>query len=556
MQSMPTESTIEIDQVTYPLESLDEYGFLTRIDLPSGIRPKALLRLGDEKLPVVFRVRENSHGLAKCSFANLSIAGSESIKRHLQRQRRGVVEGSLESRSYDELAQGVPQSQPTVSEGGSKSSSNQQESEASSRAAPAKGGVRSLAVLLMLFTMVGLCVLGVVLLSSRSQLSIENSALVGNYLPVNVKAEGEIVEVWASEGDVVKEGDLLMKLKNPAMQIERDQYAAQLATSRTKVKALQSQLVNTQQTANLAVDTRIEQARKKLAHDLAVAESEVVSSERFLAIARQNYERMVDLQNKGIVTHFELEAEQQELLIAEANKNTVENLVKQIKFSQANVETDTLLIVSERFDDEIARLFAELKIAKAQQLEFQSKLEIANEQFEHLNIVAPRDGTVYVVYRQLGEFVKVADETFGLSFEGRVWAAGQVSAGQSRRVRPGQPVTVSAPSLGKKFEGIVSAVGHRAMYSQGQYTADFRGGSATDVPVKVIIPELPESVPSGIRLEMAINTGFGISWLDQATGYALKSTTIRTPNIENQLDQGSIRLQAKQHAIPATKINR
>ena len=120
-----------------------------------------------------------------------------------------------------------------------------------------------------------------------------------------------------------------------------------------------------------------------------------------------------------------------------------------------------------------------------------------------------------MTYRQVGEYVKIADQTIALSFEGKVWAAGQVSASQSRRVRPGQPVTITAPSLGKTFEGVVSAVGHRAMHSPGHYTADFRGETATDVPIKVIIQDLPEDVPSGIRLEMAINIGFGVDWLDR-----------------------------------------
>ena len=66
------------------------------------------------------------------------------------------------------------------------------------------------------------------------------------------------------------------------------------------------------------------------------------------------------------------------------------------------------------------------------------------------------------------------------------------------------------------------AVGHRAMYSRGHYSAEFRGAAATDVPIKVYIKDLPENIPSGIRLDMAINTGFGIQWLDDTLGYELR----------------------------------
>ena len=69
----------------------------------------------------------------------------------------------------------------------------------------------------------------------------------------------------------------------------------------------------------------------------------------------------------------------------------------------------------------------------------------------------------------------------------------------------------------------MSAVGHRSLYSKGGYTADFRGQTATDVPVKVTIPELPDELPSGIRLRMVINTGFGVDWVDDYFGYELLS---------------------------------
>ena len=138
-------------------------------------------------------------------------------------------------------------------------------------------------------------------------------------------------------------------------------------------------------------------------------------------------------------------------------------------------------------------------------------------------MVAPRDGLIYVNYRQKGEFIKVADELVGLSYPGETWAAGQVTSGQASRVIPGQPVSIRIPAIKCNLDGIVMAVGHRAMYSKGHYNADFRGANATDVPVKVYIENLPEDIPSGIRLQMAINTGFGVQWLDNSMGYELKT---------------------------------
>ena len=577
-----SESSIEIDSVTYQLHSLDEFGFEASIDLASGLRSQGLLTLGLDKLGVAFRVRENKDGMTKCSFSNLSLAGSEIIQKYLRKQQRGFIEGALDMRSYDELADGLVGAEPvfapdtgiqktahlsasTTSNGrvansneaqtippqetGSLSKSHQVVAASSTTTAPptttsqatsptnlsasnvvsnhdradsnnAKSGIRSLAMLLMMFALVGLVVIAFYFLRSRSTLSVGNSALVGNYLPVNVKIEGEIIDLLVAEGDVVKEGDLLMRLKNPAMQMEQEQCAAKLNTAKSKVAALKKQLKNTEK--------RIAIAGKKLALDLVVAKSEIESAAKLYEVANLNFKRLKPALETGAVTETEFEVVRQELLAAEANKVTTQNVAKQIEFALESMK-DNVLILGDRFDDEIGRLTAELEIAEAEQTEMQMAVNVANEQFENLNVRAPRDGTVYVTYRQVGEYVKVADQTIGLSFEGKVWAAGQVSASQSRRVRPGQPVTVTAPSLGKTFEGVVSAVGHRAMHSPGQYTADFRGETATDVPIKVIIQDLPEDVPSGIRLQMAINIGFGVDWLDRSMGYSLHSISDGQP---------------------------
>ena len=550
MNSSSSKASIEIENISYQLVSIDEYSFTAEIDLPVGVRSHGVLTLGTDNLAVAFRVRETKDGIAKCSFANLSLANTATINNYLRKRQRGFIENTLESRSYDELAQGLlgdmpmfkeqasnsetlhTESASTTNEIGSQATSKlpntpkpQSHSSDANQKSVARSGVRSMAMLLMTFAMVGLGILAIYFLRSRSTISIANSALVGNYLPVNVKAEGEVIDLFVGEGDVVKAGDVLMQLKNPEMQSERAQCAARLATAKSKVATLKKQLATTKK--------RVKIAGKKLALDLTVAKSEMESADKLLEVAKINFERLKPALESGAVTENEFELVRQELLAAESNKTVAANAAKQIEFAQRSLK-DNVLILGDRFDDEIGRLVAELEIAEAEREEFQKNLNIVNEQFQNLDVIAPRDGSVYVVYRQVGEFVKVADEIIGLSYEGKVWAAGQVGVGQSRRVRCGQPVVVTAPALGKKFDGVVSAVGHRAMYSAGRYSADFRVATATDVPVKVIIQDLPDNVPSGTRLEMTINSGFGVEWLDRTMGYSLRSVVTGKPINEIQ----------------------
>ena len=562
MKFSTPKASIEIDNVNYQLESIDEFSFSARVDLPIGIRSHGLLNLGTDNLVVAFRVRDIEDGVAKCSFANLSLTNATTIKKYLRNQQHGFVEGSLNLDSSDELAQEfnshkphfsgrastpetidatsaskpegqsapkstVPQqsapraesAQPTAESSNTLNTTKSpnayfRASSSADRKSNSRFDIRSLTKLAMAFAMLGLALLAIYVLRSRSTISIGNSALVGNYLPVNVKAEGEIIDLLVSEGDSVKAGDVLMRLKNPVMQSELKQCVAKLATAKTKVTALRKRLETAKR--------RVSIAARKLTLDLVVAKSEMESATRFSEVAKVNLNRLKPALENGAVTEMEFEVVRQELLAAESKKMVAENTVKQIEFAQYSLK-DKILILGDGFDDEIGRLVAELEIAEAEQRELQIALNVVNEQFENLAVTAPRDGSIYVIYRQVGEFVKTADETVGLSFEGKVWAAGQVAADQSRRIRSGQPVVVTAPALGKKFDGVVSAVGHRAISSSGHYTPNFGSDTASSVPVKVIIQDLPDNVPSGTRLEMTIDTGFGFEWLNRTMGYSLRS---------------------------------
>jgi len=150
----------------------------------------------------------------------------------------------------------------------------------------------------------------------------------------------------------------------------------------------------------------------------------------------------------------------------------------------------------------------------------------SEQQIKQLDIVAPRDGKIYANYRQVGEYLKPAEEALAISFAGRTWAMGQISASQVSKVRPGQMVHVKIPSLDIRTTGTVAAVGHRAVYAKGGYTADFRSGVATDVPIKVTLDELPANVPSGIRLDMVVKLELGIPWLDEYLGNTPHPTKI------------------------------
>lgn len=499
----PKEALI-VDGRTYQLSQLTEFGFDSPIKLPSSQRRgEGVLLVEDQRVPVEFRVRRYAKGMSSCTFTGLSIADTERIRRHLKRRNRSV--GGLEDRSYDELARGSidSESKPHANAAVRSEKDPQQ-----------KSYVKSFAVMAMLLSMLALLVLAVVFLRSRSTLSIANGALVGNSIQVNSKIEGEIVEVLVESGERVSKGDLLVRLTNPEVLAENRELSAQLETAKRKVAALEKQ--------KGLFRSKLEFASQKLMLDRAVAMKELEAAQQSSRSSKAAFERLQPFVRNGAVTRSELDEVENLYMSGQSMVLAKENLVKQIEFAIKAAKND-VLIVGDRVDDEIGKIETELEIAKAEEKELQQLCDVSAKRASDLEVLAPRDGLVYVNYRQPGEYIRIADELIGLSYNGATWAAGHVTAGQASRVLPGQPVTITVPAMQKRLEGVVMAVGHRAMYSRGYYNAEFRGATATDVPVKVYIEDLPENMPSGIRLGMTINTGFGLKWLDDKMGYELRA---------------------------------
>jgi len=249
--------------------------------------------------------------------------------------------------------------------------------------------------------------------------------------------------------------------------------------------------------------------------------SELESAKKARSSALAALDRLKPFAQSNAITQLELDEVENNFLAEDSNVVAKENLVRQIDFSRQAADAD-VMIIGDRIDDELGRIETDLAIAQAETVELSRSVELALQNGKNLDVFAPRDGVVYASYRQKGEFIRVADELINLSYPGESWAAGQVTSSQAPRVLPGQPVKIRLPSMKMTIEGTVLAVGHRAMYSKGNYSADFRGANATDVPVKVHIKDLPEGIPAGLRLEMAIGTGFGVDWIDNALGYQIK----------------------------------
>ncbi len=482
-----------------PAHQLTEFGFEAELPNPPESAAAGNLVLGDSEIEIQFRVRGKKDGRSACSFVDLSLKQAGVLRKFLADQERGfLTTSSLEEKTYDELAAGeLDSKEPTTT-------------------SPAKTGtgVKAFALFAIVLVILLLAVGSLFFLRSRSSLAVNNSSLSGNYIPVNSSVDGEIVEVLVREGQLVSAGDILFRLRNPDLEIARDDLVAQRVAASRKVQALRDQLRDYQKT--LVATTQ------RLQLDVKLSRAEVDTAGKQLEAARATVNRLRPYVSTGAVTAAEVEIAQKQYLVAEAALNAAKSQLDVRSYALSAASKDSIVFVGGRVDPEPNRLLSEIAIAEADLETLTVSCELAKRRIDGLVVRAPRTGQVHVNYRHVGEFLRASEQVIALSVGGNVWAAGHVATNQATRIRPGQPVNITVPSSGETIQGVVSAVGHRSLYSKGGYTAEFRGSTATDVPVKVMIPDLPEQLPSGIRLEMVINTGFGVKWIDEFFDYELQ----------------------------------
>ena len=497
--TQPEGCQLEVGFKTYDVSQLTQYGFQTDDALPEEdpghiFHGKLHSPVGSP-MEIEFRVRRNQGDSSKCTFCNLSLKQKKVLLQTLDTMSApaGLDQSGLAGLSYDQLASGTATADPV---------------EVDEIQGP-KNSIKTFAVLALGLGMLAILGLSAAFMHMQYSLSVTNAALVGNYLPINTKIDGQIAQVYYTEGENVKKGDLLLRLSNPVLESASATGQAELDAAQAKVNVLKSQIEG--------FGSMIDVVNEMLDLELQEVQSELRQSEQNLQIASAEVKRFTPYVKSGVIAQVDFDESKSTELAWKAEVAAKRAKIKLVELSKEAAENN-ILVMGDRIDDPKSKLLAELRIAEAEVKRLEVELFYTKQQSKQLEILAPRDGAIYANYRQVGEYLRPAEEALALSFPGRTWAMGQISASQVSKVRPGQMVRVSIPALNIKTTGTVASVGHRAVYAKGGYTADFRSGVATDVPIKVMLDHLPEDVPSGIRLDMVVKLEMGIPWLDDYLG--------------------------------------
>jgi membrane fusion protein (multidrug efflux system) len=292
-------------------------------------------------------------------------------------------------------------------------------------------------------------------LVGRFYVSTDDAYVRANNTTLGARVSGHISAILPGDNAVVRTGDVMFRIDDGDYRIAVDAARTKIATQQATIDRIGRQVT--------AQESAVEQAQANLA-----------SAEAGLKRANLDYDRQQSLSNKGFATHATFEQ-------SEAGRDQG---AAGVKAAQASYD-------AARDNVEVTK--AQQAEARAQLAELQTSLAKAERDLDFTSVRAPVDGIFSNRLVSTGDYVVVGQRLGNVVPLDEVFIDANFKETQLKRIRAGQPVTISVDAYGhRKFEGIIDSISPAAGSVFTLLPPDNATGNFTKIvqrlPVRVRVP--------------------------------------------------------------------
>ena len=275
------------------------------------------------------------------------------------------------------------------------------------------------------------------LLVGQNYVSTDNAYVNADTADITPQVAAQVTDVRVAETQQVKKGEVLVKLDDSDTRVALDQARAMLGQAERKVRGYYS----TSEALSGQIDARDA--------DIVRADAQIMSAKSDLERAQTELGRRQRLASSGAVSGDELTQAQNQFhtaqaALAQANAGRVQALANKTA-AQASREVNQALISNSSFQDnpEIAAARANVAVAELNQ--------------SRTVLYAPVDGVVAKKQVAVGQRVSVGSTLMSVVPIETAYVDANFKEVQLRKVRAGQPVTLTSDKYGDgvKFHGTV-----------------------------------------------------------------------------------------------------
>ena len=293
-------------------------------------------------------------------------------------------------------------------------------------------------------------------LVGRFFVGTDDAYVRANNTTLGARVSGHIAAILPGDNAVVHGGDVIFKIDDGDYRIAVDAARTRIATQQATIDRIGRQVT--------ALESAVEQAKAQLA-----------SAEAGLKRAGLDFDRQQDLSNKGFASRATFE-------VSEAGRDQG---VAAVKSAQAAYDTALNNV-------EVTK--AQQAESRAQLAELQTTLAKAERDLDFTSVRAPVEGTFSNRMVNTGDFIVVGQRLGNVVPLDDVYIDANFKETQLKRIRPGQPVTISVDAYGhRKFAGVVDSISPAAGSVFTLLPPDNATGNFTKIvqrlPVRVRVPK-------------------------------------------------------------------
>ena len=286
--------------------------------------------------------------------------------------------------------------------------------------------------------------------------STDDAYVRANNTTLGARVAGHVASIFPGDNVVVRTGDVIFRIDDGDYRIAVDAARTKIATQQATIDRIGRQVT--------AFQSAVEQASAQL-----------TSADAGLKRAGLDYDRQQALSAKGFASRATFE-------VSEAGRDQG---VAAVKSAQAayNAARDNV---------EVTR--AQQEEARAQLAELQTSLAKAERDLDFTSVRAPVDGTFSNRLVSTGDYILVGQRLGNVVPLDDVFIDANFKETQLKRIRPGQPVTVSVDAYGhRKFAGFVDSIAPAAGSVFTLLPPDNATGNFTKIvqrlPVRIRVPK-------------------------------------------------------------------
>lgn len=301
--------------------------------------------------------------------------------------------------------------------------------------------------------------------ATHNEVTTDNAYVQQDIVSVSADVSGKIIEVKVKENQQVKAGDLLFRIDPEPYRVALAQADAAIAAAQVNVGELRAKV--------------------------GTSDVDILKARKDIAFAQSDYARQSQLAQKGFTTRARLDEARHGLDVALAS----------LKAAQASAAESRSALAT---GGQVPGVNPQLAAAQAQRAK-------AALDLRRTEVRAPASGRVSQTSKLLvGQMMVTGLPAVSIVSNDRSWVEANFKETQLRRIRVGQPATLSFDAFGVKLKGHIASIGGGTGSEFSVLPAQNANGNwvkiTQRVPVRIAIDEAsPRQLIAGLSSEVTVD---------------------------------------------------